>query len=222
DGEYEWNFNDKVARAFEREIKNYEGVSLLRTDDASGKTDVPLRTRTNRANSWKADVYISFHHNANTGRWSSAWTGVETFYHANSSANSSVSKRLAQSVQKALVKAYGLADRGIKTNNLHITRETNMPAVLVEGGFMDSTIDIKKLRDDSVLAQAGILIARSVANIFGLKRKGESTPKSSSSKGSSTSTKNNTIYRVRKSSTDAKSQIGAFSNLNNAKKVADE
>src|SRR5699024_10017073 len=97
----------------------------------TGETDVPLSTRTNKANSAKADFYISFHHNAYQSKWGNHG-GVETFYHAQSSKG----KAIARIVQDAIVKAYGLTDRGIKTANLHITRETNMPAVLVEGGFM--------------------------------------------------------------------------------------
>lgn len=195
-GEREWTFNNKVVLAFEKELKQYEGVSLLRTDDATGKTDIPLKTRTDKANNWKADLYISFHHNAFTGKWGNH-TGVETFYYKGSSKG----KKLAELVHKALVKAYGLRDRGLKTNNLHITRETKMPAVLVEGGFMDSSIDIKKLRDDKVLENAGKLIAQAVAEYAGLKRKkAEAKP----------SVK---LYRV---------QVGAFSNKANADKLKKE
>lgn len=166
DGEYEWNFNNKVALAFEEAMKQYKNVELLRTDDRTGKTDVPLKTRTDKANAWKADVYISFHHNANTSVWGT-WTGVETFYHAGSASG----KKLADYIHPKLVQAYGLRDRGIKTNSLHITSKTNMPAALVEGGFMDSTSDIKKLRDDSVLRNAGYFIAEGIAAYAGLKKK---------------------------------------------------
>lgn len=47
-------------------------------------------------------------------------------------------------------------------------RESKMPAILVEGGYMDSTIDIKKLRDDNVLNNVGKEIAKAVAEYFGL------------------------------------------------------
>ena len=157
-GEREWTFNNKVVLAFEEEIKKYENVQLLRTDDSTGKADVTLAIRTDVANKWKADIYISFHHNAFQGKWGTH-TGTETFY----SRGSVEGQKLAKLVQAAAVKAYGLRDRGLKTNNLHITREAHMPAVLVEGGFMDSTIDIKKLRDDKVLENAGKYIAQEVA-----------------------------------------------------------
>ena len=78
-GEREWSFNNKVALAFEAEMKKYKNVQLLRTDDRTGKTDVALATRTNRANNWGADIYISFHHNAFQGRWGTH-TGVVTFH----------------------------------------------------------------------------------------------------------------------------------------------
>lgn len=163
-GEYEWDFNNEVAIAFAKEMKNYN-VKLMRTDDPTGKTDVLLKTRTDKANNWGADLYISFHHNAFQSKWGNHG-GTETFYHAGSADG----KRLAQLVQNAQLKAYGLRDRGIKTDNLHITRETRMVAVLCEGGFMDSNIDIKKLRDRKVLQRAGKEIAKAVANHFKLKR----------------------------------------------------
>lgn len=215
DGEYEWTFNDKVVRAFIGELSKYKGVEIRRFDDPSGKTDIPLATRTNSANAWGADIYVSFHHNASNGKWG-VHTGTETYY----AAGSSKGKRLADLLQKANVRAYGLRDRGLKTANLHITRETKMPAVLVEGGFMDSTVDIKKMRNDSVLSNAGKYSAQAVAEYAGLKRRGSvSTKPAPSAKVGSEKVSGN-IYRVRKSANDAKTQIGAFTSLSNAKALA--
>lgn len=172
DGEYEWNFNDVVVRAMAEELSKYEGVKLLRTDDASGRTDVSLRTRTNKANAWGADLYVSVHHNANTGRWGT-WTGAETFIHPSASANS---LKLAKAVQPRLVKAMGIKDRGIKRANFHIVRETRMPAILTEGGYMDSSIDIKAMRDDAKLKAQGIAIAQGIVEYAGLKLKAGAEP----------------------------------------------
>ncbi len=166
--EREWTFNDKVARAFAAELALYEGVTTKRFDDASGKTDVPLQTRTLNANTWGANYFISFHHNANTGKWGD-WTGVETFVYTGN--KNKRSGQLAATIHPALVKAYGLKDRGIKEGNWHIVRETKMPAILIEGGFMDSTIDIIKLRDDAVLTNAGKLIAQALAAHLKLTKK---------------------------------------------------
>ncbi len=173
DGEREWSFNNEVAKAFETEMEKYHHISVHRTDDRSGERDVPLRERTNQANQANADFYISFHHNAFQSKWGDH-TGVETYYYK----TSTVGKTIAQKIQKAVVAAYGLRDRGIKTANLHITRETTMPAVLVEGGFMDSRIDIKKLRDEKTLHKAGKMIADAVAKYYNLKKASDKTDKS--------------------------------------------
>lgn len=170
DGEREWTFNNKVARAFANELAFYDGVATKRFDDPTGQRDVPLAERTNGANNWGAHYYISFHHNANTSKWGD-WTGVETFVYIGN--KKTKSGKMAQAIHPAVVKAYGLKDRGIKEANYHILRETKMPAVLIEGGFMDSVVDIKKLRDDKVLENAGREVARALAKFLGLKKRGE-------------------------------------------------
>ena len=177
DGEREWTFNNEVALGFAKEMKKYPNVTLQRTDDSTGKRDVPLQERTNKANKANADFYISFHHNANTNHWGN-WTGVETYFYKTSTKG----RELAKAIQAAIVKGYELKDRGIKTANLHITRETKMPAILVEGGFMDSTIDIKKLRDKNILRGAGKLVAQAVATYYKLKKSGEKTTNQSNPK----------------------------------------
>lgn len=219
DGEREWSFNNTVIRAFIDEMKNYEGVATYRYDDPTGNTDVPLTTRTDKANAEKVNLYISFHHNANTGRWGN-WTGVETHVYETKPKEA---VKFAQIVQPKMAKAYGLKDRGIKYTNLHITRETNMTSVLLEGGFMDSTIDIVKMRDAKVLRAAGKAVAEAVAQYAGLKKKTakEEPVKETPAKKSGVKVQDD-LYRVRKSAKDAKTQKGAFTNLNSAKSMADD
>ena len=167
DGEREWTFNNHVVLGFQAELLRYKDVELLRTDDSTGRTDVSLKSRTDKANNWKADYYISFHHNANTSKWG-AWTGVETFTYTGVQTKSTA---LAKALHPALVKGYGLRDRGIKQANFHIVRETKMPAILLEGGFMDSTTDIRVLRNSNKLERAGKLIAQALASHLKLQLK---------------------------------------------------
>jgi N-acetylmuramoyl-L-alanine amidase len=167
DDEREWSFNNEVIVTFEEALSQYEDVEFLRTDDRTGKTDVPLKTRTDKANNWKADIYISFHHNANTGKWGS-WTGTETYTYLGSNPKS---EKLASMVHPRIVKVYGLKDRGMKKANFHIVRESHMPSILIEGCYMDSTIDIVKLRDHNVLKSVGYAVAEGVAEYAGLKKK---------------------------------------------------
>lgn len=220
--EREWRFNDVVATAFANELKTYSGVSLLRTDDTTGKTDVPLKTRTDKANSWGSDVYVSFHHNAYKGVWGSH-TGTEVHVYTS---KPSGSVALAKKVHPVVAKAYGLRDRGIKYKNLHIVRETKSTAILIEGGFMDSTIDIKKLRNNTVLKNAGKSIAKAVAEHYGLKKKSTTSKPATKPKVSGKTYKvkrGDTLYSISKASgvsvANLKKYNGLKSNLINIGQV---
>lgn len=197
DDEREWSFNNKVVLAIIERLNDYQNVSVVRLDDPSGKTDVSLRDRTNKANREKADILVSVHHNANTGRWGS-WGGTETYTFTN---RVTQAERLARMVHAPMVKAYGLRDRGLKKANFHMLRESNMPAILTEGGFMDSTTDIEVLRNDSALKRAGKAIADGIAEYGSLTLKPVTKPS------------DGTLYRV---------QLGAFSNKNNADRLESE
>lgn len=164
DDEREWSFNNKVVLAAIAKLNTYENVQILRLDDTTGKTDVPLRERTNKANAWGADVLVSCHHNAHMGKWGNHG-GVETI---TQTVSQQASVDIAKEIHSRVVKAMGLRDRGLKTMNLHMTRESKMPAVLVEGGFMDSTTDIVVMRDDAKLKAQGVAIAEGLAAYFKL------------------------------------------------------
>jgi N-acetylmuramoyl-L-alanine amidase len=167
DDEREWSFNDMVVRYAIVELKAYENVEVLRVDDFTGLTDTPLAARVNQANNWKADAYVSVHHNAFKGVWGNH-TGTETFIYP----GSSKSRKLAEAIHPQIIKKFKLADRGIKEANFQVLRGTNMPSVLTEGGYMDSKLDIIAMRDESRLKAQAEGIVLGLANYFGLKKKG--------------------------------------------------
>lgn len=169
-GEREWTFNNENAIAFSCEMSKYEGVELLRTDDSTGQSDVPLSTRTNKANGWGADIYISFHHNAHNGQWGEH-TGSEVYYWDGNNEWTEEAKSLANKTLEAIICAYGLRNRGIKRYDFHICRESNCPAILIEGGFMDSNIDIQVMRNKEKTAALGTEVAKAVAKLYNLKKK---------------------------------------------------
>lgn len=211
DGEREWQFNNWMGQGFRNEIAKYNGVQIRLVSDPTGSRDVPLRERTDVANSWGADLYLSFHHNANTGRWGN-WTGTETYtFNRGTSAQA---KKIAKLANEAIVSVYGLKNRGLKTANFHELRETNMSAVLTEGGYMDSTIDIKVMRNKNKVMDAGRAIARAVAKEYGLKLKsGQTASKPASSTETEKTEVTGTIHRV---------QVGAFGDMKNAVNFANE
>lgn len=54
-----------------------------------------------------------------------------------------------------------LEDRGIKQANFYMDRESNMSAILIEYGYLDSNFHIKVLREDNKLCDVGLAIAAS-------------------------------------------------------------
>lgn len=158
----EWTLNNTVLLSFEKEIKKYQGVQVLRLDDPSGQVDITLASRTTKANSWGADYLISFHHNAYQSKWGDHG-GTEVWIH------NEKSRELANVLLRSTVETLGLRNRGIKVGNMHINKESNMPSALVELGFMDSNTD-KVIRDKSKRELAGLRMAQAFATHYKLSK----------------------------------------------------
>lgn len=122
------------------------------------KTDIPLRTRTNRVNTLckkhggaKNCVLISVHINAAPGSgWANArgWCG---FVAPNASTNS---KRLARILYEHAERAGLRGNRSVPAQkywvgNFAIIRDTNCPAVLTENLFMNNRADAEYLKSES-------------------------------------------------------------------------
>jgi N-acetylmuramoyl-L-alanine amidase len=109
---------------------------------------VALPMRCEMANDAKADIFLSVHLNSN----GPSAVGIETLY------STSEGKAVAEPVHKALIKATGDRDRGLKErDNLHVLNGTDMPAILVEVGFISHPDTEKKFRSPDyrkLLAQA--------------------------------------------------------------------
>lgn len=131
-------------------------VAQTRTTDV----DIPLDTRGPLANKWGADYFVSVHLNAGGGRGAETWCSIA----------GGKSKALAEYIQAELV-GLGYVDRGVKTRKgddgrdyLAVIRQTNMPAVLTEVGFIDSQEDMTRF-DAAKAAQA---IAQGICKYAGI------------------------------------------------------
>ena len=91
----------------------------------------------------KADIFVSIHANASSDNLTV--TGTETYYLA----PGGWAEVLAGCIQDAVVKQTGTPDRGTKTANFFVLRKTDMPAALIETGFITTEDDRLKLFDDS-------------------------------------------------------------------------
>ena len=125
--------------------------------------DVPLKTRTDLANAKKADAFISIHANAFDGKFDgNDPEGIETFHYPSSTNG----KRLATLVHNHLIKGTKQKNRGVKSANLHVLRETKMVAILVEAGFMDNLYEAKLLLSDSFREEVATEIAKGICEYF--------------------------------------------------------
>lgn len=135
----EWYLNSNVCNHVENKLKEYENIQIKRVDDTTGNTDVSLTDRMNKVKQIMPDLFISVHHNANTSQWGT-WTGVEAYAHPLAP---QLDKDLATKASKYLSEHTGLKNRGMKTADYQVLRQcpSAVPGILIEGGFMDSTID---------------------------------------------------------------------------------
>jgi N-acetylmuramoyl-L-alanine amidase len=194
----EWTLNDRIADKVEKLLQGYTGWELIRTDDTTGKKDIGLTARTNAANNFRADFYLSIHHNAGVNGGTGG--GIVAFVYTKASA---ASVEWQKDLYSALIEATGLKgnrSQPLAKSNLHEVRETNMPAVLLELGFMDSKTDVpviltEKYADQCAAAIVKVLVAR------GKLAKKPTAPAADPDK----------LYRV---------QVGAFKEKANADKLA--
>lgn len=147
------------------QIATLLGTELTRCGFSVAQTratdvDVLLDTRGPKANAWGADYFVSVHLNAGGGRGAETWCSI----------TGGKSKALAECIQAEMV-GLGYVDRGVKTRKgddgrdyLAVIRESNMPAVLAEVGFIDSQEDM--IRFDA--AKAAQAIARGICKHTGV------------------------------------------------------
>ncbi len=92
-----------------------------------------LTERVELANNQGADAFISIHSNAYPDN--PDVNGTETYY--DDSYATQKSYELAASIQRELLKRLDTTNRGVRNNNYKVIRETTMPSVLVELGFVN-------------------------------------------------------------------------------------
>lgn len=166
DGIKEWTLNDKVRDKVVELLNDYD-VEFIFTDYDEGETDESLRDRLNMYLNEDVDVFISIHHNAFSGKWNKA-TGVEVY---TDNIFSDKDMELANCIYDRLAKYTGLKGRGIKTEDWYVINQDRIPAILVEGGFMDSEIDYGVITSNEGQLAYAKAIAEGLIEFLKLKKK---------------------------------------------------
>lgn len=161
----EWTLNDKVRDKIVAILKDYD-CEIIHTDNDEGNTDESLASRLLMYRKKGCDVFVSIHHNAYNGKWNNA-TGVEIFTDNNPTAKDT---KLAKCIYNRLVKYTGLKGRGIKKCDFYVINQDTIPAVLVEGGFMDGTNDYKYITSSAGQTAYAKAVAEGLIEFLNLKK----------------------------------------------------
>lgn len=121
-----------------------------------GDTTVDLYSRAPMANTWQSNLFISIHQNAYSN---SDVNGIETYSYPGSVKGA----ELAAKVHRRLIEGTGANDRKTKTDTFVVLAKTNMPAILVEAGFISNAEEEKKLNSD---AYQNIIAASLLAGVM--------------------------------------------------------
>lgn len=165
----EWVLNDRICDKIEKKLKAYEGYELLRTDDTTGEKGISNAERIAKANKFGADFYLSVHHNA--GIEGGSGGGIMAYVYTKVS---DTTKAWQKDLYNSLIKHTGLkGDRAtpLASANLEECRETAMPAVLLELGFMDSKTDAPIILTDEYAEKCAESIVEVIVKRGELKKK---------------------------------------------------
>ena len=158
----EWEINDKVLRKAKEILeRDYTGITIYRTDDVTGKSDISLNERVRRCNSYNPALFISFHHKAGGG------TGTEVYWHTYGTAED---KKVASILAPKLASKCGMRNRGVKQNQLGVLN-CKATAILVEGGFMDTKSDYEYICSDKGQQAYAEAVVETVVEYLGLAKK---------------------------------------------------
>ncbi|MHA7139845.1 N-acetylmuramoyl-L-alanine amidase family protein [Rossellomorea arthrocnemi] len=155
-------FNAAVTFYLKEELERCGFKTLL---TAPTDYDTPLIMRTNLANSMGADILISNHFNAMDGEFDGPGRDPEGMsIHIYPGAKNG--RRLAEHVAKFLRQGTKQQFRGIVEQNLHMTREFNRAAVLIENGFMDNEREALLMLNESYQRECAREQAQGVCDYF--------------------------------------------------------
>ena len=159
-GTKEKDVNLQIALKVGAILQNH-GVEVVytRTSDPGETKKLELAERVNIANKAKVDLFVSIHANSATD---STANGQEVYAYK----TGTTAHKIAQSIQKEMVSASGLRDRGVKTASYYVLVNTSMPAVLVETAFISNPNEEKLLKDSAWQQKTAVAIAKAILTNF--------------------------------------------------------
>jgi len=149
------------------EILKLKGVQVEYTRQADEFID--LEPRADMANKLNAGLFVSIHSNANPDN---SKQGTETYYYAPTD-NPTLfimqdeRQALAKSIHQKLASSIQRPDRGVKSANFSVLRNTLMPSVLIEIAFISNPDEEALLANDGFRNQSAQAIAEGILKYIG-------------------------------------------------------
>ena len=141
------------------------GITVVMTRDGDyapghleGNLNGELQVRVNIAEQNNVDIFVAVHINAGGG------TGEEVLV----SGNGGRAEQIAKSLLAELVSVSGWYNRGVNVQDVMVLRDTSMPAILTENGFIDSVSDTAKLKDPAFIHALAVAHAKGICGYFGI------------------------------------------------------
>lgn len=156
----EKHFSLTTAKMLDNYLQGYGyRTHMTRQDDVF----IPLSERAKIANDKETKLFVSVHYNAAENR---SAHGIEVYYYDSEKDESRAkdSKKLASAVLDNVISNTEAKSRGVKHGNFAVIRETNMPAILVEGGFMTNKDEMDKIRNATYMKKVAWGIAQGIKN----------------------------------------------------------
>ena len=138
-----------------KKLLSDKGVKVVLT--RNNEVDLDLPPRVSFANNRDADIFVSIHANASRGKRRDI-NGLETFYYRGWRG-----RLLAKRIQKQILRVSpGSPDRGVKQGRFYVIKNTRMPAVLVEIGFLTGRLDARRLEKTAHRKRIAYAIAKGI------------------------------------------------------------
>ena len=163
-GTKEKDVNLAIALALQKALeRNNVTVVMTRKQDVAKRLTIDERCII--ANNANVDYLVSIHANADSDRDDKTGHGTETWAYSKTSKG----YPLAQAIQKELIAANGLTDRGVKVKQWDILKGAKAPAVLVETAFLNNSAEEKLLTDAAFQKLTAEAIAKGIVRHIGQK-----------------------------------------------------
>lgn len=157
-----------ISQLVKKELEKYTceiKLSRENKEDILGSdVNSSLRVRTDMANNWKANLFVSIHCNSHPNTTAN---GTEVYVYSTSSQVYELAKDICKNISKNI----NTYDRGVMTANFAVLKNTTMPAMLIECAFLSNVNDANKLKSEQVkIANA---IVEKIVTYYNLQKKNQ-------------------------------------------------